>query len=107
MTPFALVTAIVCLALSTFATRAGILLLGERFSLSPRAEAALRFAPACALTALIVPEVIYPGGTLDLTLANPRWPATLAAIAFLIWRHSIGGGIAAGMAVYAVMRLLY
>jgi branched-subunit amino acid transport protein len=101
-----LVLAILSLALATLATRSGILMAGERFRLSRRVNAALRFAPACALTALILPEVLYPSGVLDLSRGNPRWLSAVVAVVFLLWRHSILGGIAVGMAVYALMRLL-
>jgi branched-subunit amino acid transport protein len=46
------------MVLATFMTRAGLLLVGQRFKLSPRVEAALRYAPVCALAVLIVPEVV-------------------------------------------------
>jgi branched-subunit amino acid transport protein len=99
--------AITCLAVATFVTRAGMLLVREQqFRLSPRIEAALRFAPACALSALIVPEVLAPVGAVDVSLANPRWLAAIAASALLLWRPSMSAGIAIGMAVYAGVRLL-
>jgi branched-subunit amino acid transport protein len=98
--------AIACLAAATFVTRAGMLLVSEQhLRLSPRVEAALRFAPACALSALVVPEVLAPGGAVDLSLANPRWLAALAAAALLLWRPNMPAGIALGMAVYAGVRL--
>lgn len=101
-----LTIAILLIALSTFVTRAGMLLLGDRVRISHRVNVALRFAPACALTALIVPEVLFPDGPLALSLANPRLPAAVAAALFLLWRPSIGGGIAVGMLVYTAVRLL-
>lgn len=97
--------AIACITVATFITRAGLLLAGERVTLSRRVEAALRFAPACALTALVLPEILSPMGSLDLTLGNARWPAALVATAFLLWRHSVLGGIAVGMVVYGGIRL--
>lgn len=97
---------ILSLALATFATRAGLLLAGERLRLSARVESALRFAPACALTALVLPEIVSPAGVFDLSVGNPRWPAALVAASFLLWRHSMAGSIAVGMAVYAGFRLL-
>lgn len=98
--------AIACLAAATFITRAGMLLVSEqRLRLSPRVEAALRFAPACALSALVVPEVLAPGGAVDLSMANPRWLAALAAAALLLWRPNMPAAIALGMAVYAGVRL--
>ena len=98
--------AILSLVLATYVTRAGMLLAGDRISLSRHVEAALRFAPACALTALVLPEVLGPSGTLDLSLANPRWPAALASACFLLWRNNILGGIAVGMGVYTLLALL-
>jgi branched-subunit amino acid transport protein len=99
------VLAILSLVVATFVTRAGMLLVGERLRLSRHVEAALRFAPACALTALVLPEVLAPAGTLDLSLGNARWPAALAAAAFLLWRQSMLGGIAIGMAMYGAIRV--
>jgi branched-subunit amino acid transport protein len=105
MSSLGLVLAILSIAASTVLTRAGVLLLDERLTLSRRVQAALRFAPACALTALILPEVLYPSGVLDLSLGNPRWLAALASALFLLWRQGIAGGIVIGMVVYAVIRL--
>lgn len=105
MTQVELIAAISCIALSTFATRAGVLLLGDRLTLSRRVDSALRFAPACALSALILPDVLYPAGVLDVSLTNPRLPAALAAAVFLLWRQSIIGAIAIGMGVFALVRI--
>jgi len=101
-----LLLTIVSLALATFATRAGLLLVGNRLRLSARVESALRFAPACALTALVLPEILSPAGVIDLSLGNARWPAALVAAGFLLWRNNMAGSIAVGMAVYAGFRLL-
>lgn len=100
------VLAILSLAAATLATRSGILVVGERLRLSHSVDTALRFAPACALTALILPEVLYTGGALDVGLTNPRLPAALVAMGFLLWRQSILGGIAIGMGTYALFRVL-
>ena len=54
LSPLELLLAILSLAAATLATRSGVLVAGERLVLSHRVEAALRFAPACALTALIL-----------------------------------------------------
>ena len=83
-----------------------MLLVGDRLRLSLHVEAALRFAPACALTALVLPEVLGPRRrVLDLSLGNPRWPAALASAAFLLWRNNVLGGIAVGMGVYLLFSL--
>ena len=95
--------AIASLVLATYVSRAGMLLVGDRLSFSRPVEAALRFAPACALAALVLPEVLGPSGTLDLSLENARWPAALASAAFLLWRNNMMGGIAVGMGVYLLI----
>ena len=97
--------AIASLVLATYVTRAGMLLVGDRLSLSRHVEAALRFAPACALTALVLPEVLAPAGTFDLSLGNARWLAALASAAFLLWRNNMLGGIAIGVGVYLLFSL--
>ncbi|MEQ1760353.1 MAG: AzlD domain-containing protein [Vicinamibacterales bacterium] len=104
LSPVELILAIVSVAISTLVTRAGLLVFGERLTLSHRVDTALRFAPACALTALIVPEVLYPAGVLELSMANPRLPATIIAAIFLLWRQSIIGAIVIGMIVYGLIR---
>ena len=94
------------MVLATFVTRAGLLLVGQRFRLSPRVEAALRFAPVCALAVLIVPEVVVQEGTVNLSLGNPRLVAALAATAFFLWKRSMVGCIVVGMLVITAFRLL-
>jgi branched-subunit amino acid transport protein len=102
---FELAIVVLSLALATFVTRAGLLLAGERLRLSHRLATALRFAPACALAALVLPEIVYRAGAIDLSLDNPKWPAALIAAGFLLWRSSIVGCIVIGMAVYAAIRV--
>ena len=92
------------LVLATFITRAGLLLAGGRFKPSPRVESALRFAPICALAALIAPEVVVRSGTVDLSLMNPRLVAALAATAFFLWKRSMVGCIVVGTLVLTAFR---
>jgi branched-subunit amino acid transport protein len=93
---------IVCaLVLSTFATRAGLLLIGERYKPSHLVETALRFAPICALAALIAPEILVQSGTVDVSLHNSR---LVAATAFFLWKRSMVGCIVVGMLVLTVAR---
>ena len=89
--------------LATFVTRAGLLLV-PRFKLSPRAEAALRFAPVCALSVLIVPGVLLQDGAVNLSLANPHLVGALAATAFFLWTRSMVGCIVVGMLAVTAFR---
>ena len=95
------------LVLATFLTRVGMLLVGQRFKPSQRLEAALRFAPICALAALIAPEIVVHAGTVDVSLDNPRFAAAVAAALFYIWKRSMVGCIAVGMLVLTVIRFVW
>jgi len=104
----ALATVIVGLALSTFLTRTSFLIAGARLRLGQRVEAALRYAPVCTLTAIIVPNVLAQGGLhpgLDFSPLNPRILGVLAAALWLSWSRNIVGCLAAGMAAYSLARL--
>ena len=104
-TTLELALAIASVALATFLTRSTLLVFGERLRFSARVEAALRYAPVCALAALVVPEILFRQDALVLGLDNPRLPAAIAASVFLLWKNSIVGCIAVGMAVFALWRL--
>jgi branched-subunit amino acid transport protein len=96
-----LVTA--CMVLATFLTRAAMLLVG-RSKPSPRVEAALRFAPVCALAALIAPAIVVRSGEVDLSLRNPYLVAAIAATGYFLWKRSMVGCIVAGMLVVTAFR---
>jgi branched-subunit amino acid transport protein len=81
-----------------------MLLVGPRFKPSPRVESALRFAPICALSALIAPEILVHAGTVDVSFANPRFAAAVAATAFFLWKRSMVGCIVVGMLVLTALR---
>lgn len=91
------------LILATFTTRATLLLV-PRFKLSPRVEAALRFAPVCALAVLVVPAVVVREGAVNLSFANPQLVAALAATAFFLWTRSMVACIVVGMLVATAFR---
>jgi branched-subunit amino acid transport protein len=94
------------LALSTFLTRTSFLLAGSRLRLNHRVESALRYAPVCTLTAIIVPDVLMHGGSADLSPLNPRLIGVLAVAAWLCWSRNILGCLAAGMTAYSLARVL-
>ena len=102
--PLEMVLAIASVVLATFLTRSTLLVVGERLRFAPRVEAALRYAPVCALAALLIPEILFRQDSLALGLDNPRLPAAIAASLFLLWKRSIVGCIAVGMSVFALWR---
>jgi branched-subunit amino acid transport protein len=91
----------------TYATRLSfILLLGQR-EISPRARQALRFVPPAVLTALIFPQLLLPGGSLDLSLGNDRLLAGIVASA-VAWRtKNVVATIGAGMVTLLLLQAIF
>lgn len=89
---------IIGMGLITYAIRLTPILLLERFELSPALRQALKFVPVAVLTAIIVPELVMPGGGVEVSLGNGRLLAGLLAI-FVAWRtKNVLWTIAVGMA---------
>ncbi len=107
VTGIALAVVIAGLALSTFVTRTSFLLAGARLRLGHRVEVALRYAPVCTLSAIIVPDVLMHGSqALDLSLLNPRLIGAAAAAVWLCFSRNILGCLASGMIAYFLARIL-
>jgi len=77
--------AILGMGLITYTIRVSLFLLPERVMLPPWMLRALRFVPAAVLSAIIFPELMMPGGALDLSLWNGRLLAGAAA-AIVAWK---------------------
>lgn len=95
---------IVGITFATVLTRAGPLFLGREARLSPLVQSALRYAPACALAAIVLPDLLLTGEALDLSPANPRLVAGLAAAAVCLYTRGTLSTIAAGMAAFWAAR---
>jgi branched-subunit amino acid transport protein len=93
------------LTLLTFITRNAFLMLGQRVTLPARLQHALRYAPACALVALIVPEVVLHSGTLALNASNPKLVAAAVTVAVIIGTRRAFAGIVLGMLAYTLIRM--
>lgn len=98
--------AIAGVTLSTLITRAGLLLLGERVRLPAVVDQALAYAPACALAAIIVPDLAVAGGEVRIDPGNFRLLGALAGAVTYLATRSFVATIAAGMAVFTALRLL-
>ncbi len=97
--------AIAGLTLVTVGTRSSFFMLPQRFQLPPLLERALRFAPACALTAIVAPTVFTRDHHPFLSIHNnPMW-AVLAAGAVFAWRRNMLLMMTVGMAVFTALRL--
>ena len=101
-----LVVAIAGLAVATFVTRSSFFVLPARFELPPRVEQALRYAPACALAAIIAPGVLTKHGDIEIGWGNHEmWAVLVATVVFAKTRNMLVM-MAAGMAVFTALRLL-
>jgi len=95
---------IVLMTVVTVATRTVMLVFGDRIPLPERVQHALRFAPACALTALIAPELLTEQGAWAISLANAKLIAGAIAIAVMLSTRSMIATMGIGMAAYLALR---
>ena len=68
----------ILIGLATTLPRASFIILGERPTLPEGLQKALRYAPAAALAAIVVPDVVLVGGALE--VFNPKLAAAFAAV---------------------------
>jgi branched-subunit amino acid transport protein len=94
----------VLITLATIATRSTLLLAGRRLAIPPRVESALRYAPACALAAIIAPDLLLADGHLLVGADNPRLIAGVAGIAIFLLTRSTIGTIFGGMAAFWLIK---
>ncbi len=94
------------MALITYSLRLSVIALVGRLRVPQIVLRALRFVPAAVLSAIVLPEVLRPGGTLNLSFGNARLPAALLA-AIVAWRtRNVLLTIGAGMAALWLLQLL-
>lgn len=91
----------------TFLTRLSFIALLERLKVPPFFQRALRFVPLAVLSAIIAPELIYPGGQLNLSPLNPRLLAGLAATLIAYQTKSVLWSLLAGMLVFFLLKLVF
>jgi branched-subunit amino acid transport protein len=106
MTTLSIWITIVGMALVTLATRTVMLVFGERIPLPERVQHALRFAPVCALTALIAPELLTENGAWAISAGNPKFVGGVLAVAVMLATRSMMATMTVGMAAYLALRLL-
>jgi len=97
-------TLIVGMALVAFLTRAIFILPGSHLRLPATAERVLRYAPAAALMAIVVPDLALVHGTLSISVENPKLIAGLVAFALAAGTRNILATIIGGMTVLLLMR---
>jgi branched-subunit amino acid transport protein len=97
---------ILLMTVATILTRCSFFLLGDAVKLPPKVQHALRYAPATALAAIVVPDLVLSGGAVSLGWANPKLMAAGGATLFFIATRHLLGTIMAGMALFTLLRLV-
>jgi branched-subunit amino acid transport protein len=94
------------LAVATAATRSSFWLVGHHITIPKRVQEVLRYAPACALAAIIAPDLLLGSqGELQLGLGNPKLLAGIAAVVFYAVRRNMLQTIVFGMLMFTALRL--
>jgi branched-subunit amino acid transport protein len=99
-------TLIAGMAAVAFLARAIFIMPGSHLRLPPTAERVLRYAPAAAIMAIIVPDLAFAQGALSIALDNPRLVAGLVAFALAAATRSILATIVGGMLALTLVRLI-
>lgn len=100
-----MLAAIAGLTLVTVATRSSFFMLPARIELPGSVERALRYAPACALTAIISQGVFARDHEPYVSVHNNQMWAVFAASLVFARTRSVTGTMAVGMAVFTALRL--
>ena len=94
----------VLVGLCTLLPRSSFIVAGSRVRLPATLQRALRYAPAAALAALIVPDVLIAGGSLQ--PINPKLLAAAAVVASVCWSRNPWLPFIVGMGVLTLCRVL-
>lgn len=76
---------IIGMGIITYGIRLSMIVLLEKVTIPTKLKQALRFVPPAVLSAIIFPELLQPGGRLDVSLGNERLLAGLLAMV-VAWR---------------------
>jgi len=97
-------TLIVGMGVVAFLTRAIFVLPGSHLRLPATAERVLRYAPAAALMAIVIPDLALTQGALSISIENPRLIAGLVAFGLAAATRSVLATIVGGMVVLSLLR---
>lgn len=98
---------IIFLTIATVIDRSAFWVVGHHINLPKRVQEALRYAPACALAAIIVPDLFVNADQIDISISNPKLIAGILATLFFLWRRNMLMTIVLGMAVFTAARLWF
>jgi branched-subunit amino acid transport protein len=97
---------IAVLALATAITRSSFWLVGHHITIPKRVQEMLRYAPACALAAIVAPDLLLSSSGQLLTEGlNLKLCGAAAASAYYLCRRNMLETIVFGMLVFTALRL--
>jgi branched-subunit amino acid transport protein len=88
----------------TYSVRLSVIVLLGEATMPPAIHRALRYVPPAALTAIIVPAVLLPEESLDLSPGNERLLAALVAAVVAWYSKSALIAIGVGMAMLWIIQ---
>ena len=95
------------LAVATAATRSSFWVVGQHVTIPKRVQEMLRYAPACALAAIVAPDLVLADGHAVLDLSNLKLVSGIVATIFYLLRRNMLQTIIFGMAFYTALRLMH
>ncbi len=97
---------IIGMGVVTYVTRLSFVLLLGQVEIPHVIRRALRLTPSAVFAAIILPELLRPGGTLDISAGNPRLLAGVLA-GLVAWRtQNVLLTVGVGMAALWTLQLL-
>ena len=98
---------IILLTVATVIDRSAFWVVGHHINLPKRVQEALRYAPSCALAAIVVPDFFINDNQIVTSLHNPKLIAGVAASLFYLWKKDMLLTIIFGMSVFTLVRLYF
>ncbi len=92
--------------LITFGMRFSLIFLFGRFEVPETMRRALHYVPPAVLSAIIFPEILYPAGSLDVSLGNTRLLAGIVAILVAWFTKNTLLTILAGMLALLILQFI-
>ncbi|MBC3807819.1 AzlD domain-containing protein [Undibacterium seohonense] len=98
---------IILLTIATIIDRSAFWVIGHHINLPRRVQEALRYAPSCALAAIVAPDFFINDNQVVTSLHNPKLIAGIAAGVFYLWKKDMLLTIIFGMGIFTVVRLYF
>ncbi len=98
---------IIAMTCATAITRSSFWVIGGHVTIPTRVQGMLRYAPVCALAAIIGPDLLLGAqGTVEFNFHNYKLIAGAASIVYYLARRSMLETILFGMTCFTALRLL-